>query len=693
MISSLWRRLKSIFGKMLRGSRYNYLILICIIAYGIIFSYYTVMKHYGFGTFAWDLGIFDQSFYTTLFSGKLFYYTAELYLNPSGCYFGVHFSPILFVLLPFYAVHPSATTLLVLQSFILALGALPLYLLASEMLKSKKAGFVLGIAYLLYPALQGANWFDFHQQAFIPLLIFSLCYFLVKKKWKLYFISVLLALTVEEHVAPIILLMAVYFLLTSSDIRSAIGSIRHLQFRPSVTSKVLSTTMAMSVIWYFIARYVRDLFPIAPAFLNLYRATSTFQVLGFQGDILSLPAYVLLNPRLALEALLSDYYLKFFYIIFLFAPLLFLSFRSKFCLVALIILAPFLLTNYGPYYMVGAQYALYIVPLVFLAALEGLGHQHILSKQLPAQQRNSTSKVHVNDIESSLRTIVIVSLIFVISLSPISPLAYNLVGQPQLLWYARPNSNARYVESMQDMIKLIPSNASILAQNIVFPHVSNRINAYVIPVIDSPSEHEALIKYINQQIDETDYVLLDLNTYDIWRSFVLSEITNDKRFSVYAVGGSLVLFRKSYEGPMIFVPYAEYEIFDYRDFSVGSGQVVKDDSSNSGYVDLSQGGVNNGTFIYGPYACLPSATYNVTFEIKVRNYTDGLLASFDVSDENGGVVLTSKDLYNADIHDQGWNNLTMTFSTAMFRSSLEFRIFTTSLADIYVDRIIVRVSS
>lgn len=693
MISSLCTRLKSIFGKTLRRSQYDYLILVSIIAYGIIFSCYTIMKHYGFATFAWDLGIFDQSFYTTLFNGKLFYYTAELYLNLSGCYFGVHFSPILFVLLPFYAVHPSATTLLVLQSFILALGALPLYLLASDLLKSKKAGFVLGIAYLLYPALQGANWFDFHQQAFIPLLIFSLCYFLVKKRWKLYFISVLLALTVEEHVAPIILLMAIYFLLTSLDIRLAIGSIRHLQLRPSVTSKVLSTTMAMSVIWYFIARYVRDLFPIASEFSNLYRATGTFQVLGFQGDILSLPAYVLLNPRLALEALLNDYYLKFFYIIFLFAPLLFFSFRSKFCLVALIILAPFLLTNYGPYYMLGAQYALYIVPLVFLAALEGLGHQHILSNHLPMQQSNLTSEVHVNDMKSSLRTIVIVSLIFVISLSPISPLAYNLVGQPQLLWYATPNSNQKYVESMQDMIKLIPSNASILAQNIVFPHVSNRINAYAIPVIDSPSEHEALMKYVYQQIDETDYVLLDVNTYDIWKSFVLNEITNDKRFSVYAVGGSLVLFRKSYEGPMIFVPYGDYEIFDYKDFLVGSGQVVKDDSSKSGYMDFSQRGVNNGTFIYGPYVCLPSATYNVTFEIKVQNYTDGLLASFDVNDEHASVVLTSRDFYNTDVHNQGWNNLTMTFSTMMFRSSLEFRILTTGLADIYVDRVIVKVSS
>ena len=219
------------------------------------------MKHDGFATFAWDLGIFDQAFHTTLYSGKLFYYTAELYLSPSGCYFAVHFSPILFVLLPFYAIQPSATTLLVLQSFILALGALPLYLLASDLLRSKKAGFVIGVAYLLYPALQGANWFDFHQQAFIPLLIFSSCYFLAKKSWKLYFTSILLALMVEEHVAPIIFVMAAYFLLASVDIREVIKSIGHLQFRLSVTSRVLSTTMIMSVIGYFLDRYVRLLFP------------------------------------------------------------------------------------------------------------------------------------------------------------------------------------------------------------------------------------------------------------------------------------------------------------------------------------------------------------------------------------------------------------------------------------------------
>ncbi|MFH0896537.1 MAG: hypothetical protein V1850_00605, partial [Candidatus Bathyarchaeota archaeon] len=53
-----------------RENIHNYSLLLFILIYIIAFSGHMLAKNRGFGTFAWDLGIFDQSFYTTIFEGK-----------------------------------------------------------------------------------------------------------------------------------------------------------------------------------------------------------------------------------------------------------------------------------------------------------------------------------------------------------------------------------------------------------------------------------------------------------------------------------------------------------------------------------------------------------------------------------------------------------------------------------------------
>ncbi len=156
------------------------LVFLAMSLYILIFSHYTILKHYTFCSYAWDLGIFAQALYSTIYHGKLFYYTVENYVNPSNNFFAIHFSPILFILIPFYALYPKPETLLVLQTTILAAGAIPLYLISREILKNR-ISIVPPLIYLLYPALHGGNWFDFHPQAFIPLLVFSLFYFYLKK--------------------------------------------------------------------------------------------------------------------------------------------------------------------------------------------------------------------------------------------------------------------------------------------------------------------------------------------------------------------------------------------------------------------------------------------------------------------------------------------------------------------------------
>ena len=131
--------IREAYAKTLNLVKSNKRLLLAMLIYTLFFSTVAIIKHYTFLTLGFDLSIFDQAFWSTLFKQRLFYETGDLSFNPGGSFFGVHFSPILFLLLPFYAIYPSAETLLVMHSAILALGLVPIYWMARERLGKKFA--------------------------------------------------------------------------------------------------------------------------------------------------------------------------------------------------------------------------------------------------------------------------------------------------------------------------------------------------------------------------------------------------------------------------------------------------------------------------------------------------------------------------------------------------------------------------
>ncbi len=158
----------AIWAAWLRTSVWTRSILVATTVYGVVFSILTALRVYALDAQAYDLGIYHQSMYTTVFNQRFFFNTIDLPSNPSGSVFGVHFSPILLLLLIPYALVPSPLTLTVLQTWAIALAALPLYALGRRVLHSERIAFVLGVVYLLHPATQGVNWYDFHPEAFLP---------------------------------------------------------------------------------------------------------------------------------------------------------------------------------------------------------------------------------------------------------------------------------------------------------------------------------------------------------------------------------------------------------------------------------------------------------------------------------------------------------------------------------------------
>jgi len=141
-----------------------------------------------------DDGLFTQVL-SSAFSG--FHATPEWNFN----HFATHFSPALYLIAPLLIATHRAVTLIVVQAIAGALVAPALYLIARRRMPELAAAGCAVVA-LLYPALAGVTFTDFHESGFEPAAIVWLLWAIdAKKRWFSLGFG-LFALGIKEDVAP-----------------------------------------------------------------------------------------------------------------------------------------------------------------------------------------------------------------------------------------------------------------------------------------------------------------------------------------------------------------------------------------------------------------------------------------------------------------------------------------------------------
>ena len=179
-------------------------VIVLMAAYATYFSRLTVEMHRGYGTPGYDMGIFDQGIWL------LSRFKAPFVTIMGRNLFGDHTSLILLLLVPVYWVYPHASALLIIQSTLLALGALPVYLLARDRLHNNVMATVLAGAFLLHPALQWGNIEQFHPECFlVPLIGFAIYAAVTWKPWLL-IVTVVLCLMVKEDVVLFVVPLGIW---------------------------------------------------------------------------------------------------------------------------------------------------------------------------------------------------------------------------------------------------------------------------------------------------------------------------------------------------------------------------------------------------------------------------------------------------------------------------------------------------
>ncbi|OGZ28995.1 MAG: hypothetical protein A2931_03425 [Candidatus Niyogibacteria bacterium RIFCSPLOWO2_01_FULL_45_48] len=433
---------------ILSERRAIFIIFTAIFIYVSVIGAVSVLRHYNFETQAWDMGIFTQTLWN---ASKGRWMTNSIEETPN--HFGVHMSPILFLLLPGFLIFPSAYYLLILQALALAFGAWPLYLFAKKVLGRHDFALLISVGYLLYPSLHFVNLFDFHPVAFlVPALLFAF-YFFAVRKWIWFWFFMIIAASAQEDAILAVMFSCVFLAI--------------IYWREAKEKKIGLWTAVAALIYFIIATKV-----LMPYFGGGLLRLDRYAHLG--GSFAEITRNLLSGPSLFFKTAFSAP--KLAYLFWLFLPTAFLPFLYP---LSLFILVPGLLenllTNFENQFSGFYQYDSMLIAGVFIAGVYGL------------QKLLRIFPYGVSWIKGFLVTAVLAGFLL---RSPVSPFLF-----PTDLF--RTNERAY---ALREIVKNVPEEASVTAHTNIVPHLAKRERVYMLGT--EPF-------WVNQKMFKPDVVVVD----------------------------------------------------------------------------------------------------------------------------------------------------------------------------------------
>ena len=339
-------------------------ILLCLFigAYITYFSIFSVIRYRTLYSSYFDLGIMHQTVYNTYNAVKTQDFSRFLELtNPYGSdqikRIAIHNDLILAFLSPFYFIHAGPETLLVIQTVILALGAIPIFLLAEYEFRKYKSGswtaLLFAFAYLLYTPLERANIFDFHGVTLATTFLLFMFYlwFIGRKGWS--FIFLVLSLLTKEQIGLTTSVFGAYAVYSAYKLEK--GTVRKYIF--GVLVMIVSFAWSLLSISYLIP-YFRGATHFALKYYKEFGNTPITIVIGmFEKPIVILKS--IFNPE------------SFNYLLFVIGPIGFFAVLSPSIIIALPEFGINLLSKNGNMQNIFFHYTSVITPFIFIASIFG----------------------------------------------------------------------------------------------------------------------------------------------------------------------------------------------------------------------------------------------------------------------------------------------------------------------------------
>jgi uncharacterized membrane protein len=476
-----------------------------IAVYAVLAGGLALRRHQNLDSQALDMGYADQVTWNalqgnglrfTVFRGDVGTESGQpLRFGPGGdrdSLFAYHVELLFFPLALLYRVHAGPETLIVLLTAVIALGAVPAYLIARHQLDHHGAALAFGATYLLTPSVQAANLADFHGVSMCATLLMAAWYGLLRRRTFLFALFAGLAVVAKEEVGLLVGSMGLYAWLVQGRPRFGLA------------------TALLAFGWVMVCLLV-----VIPQFTG--GAPSLF-VVRYADAIQRLRSFpdLLLAGKPALPW--PDYTMR--YLLGLLAGT---GFLALFGPLALLTAAPVLAINglsgstwqHGG----GAHYSAEVVPALLVGAIGGTRWlAGVARRYWPRRSRH------------------VVLLIAGVGLAgaAVQTWRHGILPPATRFNWPAPSPHAARV---QPLLERIPPDAVVAAQSNLFPHLSRRPRIYVFPAVE-----------------DAEYVVADVaGTSDpLYPDALFSELNvlrASPRFELLAADDGVLLFRRHDRAP------------------------------------------------------------------------------------------------------------------------------------------------
>lgn len=421
LILSDWLKYDSFIDRVRKITSSRLFPLCFLLSLTVIFVTVKIFYTLTFINWARDISVYEYAFFNTL-KGRFMY---SPFLNK--CYFAEHFSPLLLTALPFYAVIPSKYTLIIWQSVLLAGAVIPALYLTQKLWDDSISSTFFTVGLVTSSAFSLVLTCDVHQEAAYPLLFLTSIIALLSRRKGWFMVSILLLLTVKED-API---YAGFI---------AISAIIYRRWW-----KVGIICLTISISYWFATIYV-----IMPAFGS--KGFGPPQIISRWGQygssIVEIAIWLLTHPVEVMRMIFRYEVLRFI------PQLIFTPLFSPWVLITLPYLLIHATSNMEIQYNFTAYFGAPSLTLFAIASVYGIKN---ISSWL--------GKLRVNKKK-------------VILFASMAVMIIN-IGHLNLVHIDRDTLIARKILSQ------IPDDASLSAQEHIFPHLPPRREIHILPEIDS----------------------------------------------------------------------------------------------------------------------------------------------------------------------------------------------------------------
>lgn len=418
---------------------------ILTLAIFLFVGYFTSMaflRHDNFHSLRLDLGNMDQTVWNVL-NGHGFTLT-----DPVGTVqesrLAVHADFLLILLAPFYLIWANPKMLLIIQTIMLALGAVPIFWIARKVLHDRWLALLFSITYLLYPTVQLNTLHDFHATSLTTTFFIFAFWYYIEEKPVMFTLFAILGACGKEQFWSVTAIFGIAWILRP----------RYRMFGSIVT--LISVIFFYLLFWKFIPAVTPGKQHWALVYLSEYG--------GSINDILK---NILVHPTHALKMVVAPD--RLFYYFQLLFPVGFFSLAApQILLFAAPPLAINVLTNDQFMRLIDYQYTAGITPWIFVSEIYGfLFASRWIDKQA------------------------LVAFVIVTTLASVWFWGELPVGSRTRFVYFQ---TAPFEASAIRRVKLdVPSNATVSVTNNIGAHFSSREFVYNFPVKADSVDYDVVL--------------------------------------------------------------------------------------------------------------------------------------------------------------------------------------------------------